>query len=270
MYSLKRITVVSLLAVVMLQMNTGAFAALPPTVDSNLAGVRATQGALDAEIANRIAGDQVLQNNIDTISLTPGPQGPAGTNTPDRTAELCALYHQLYHTSLIGALTIPAYCDVHYHIGDTGPAGGLVFYVTDDGLHGLEAAPVDQSSAIWGCVDIDITGAAGTAIGTGAQNTAAIVAGCPEAGTAAKVADAYALNGFTDWFLPSLDEMRPMLAYEIFVLGGFAADAYWTSTLIPHDPRASHRAAWIGDFQEGTPDGGIRVAPSRVRAVRAF
>ena len=38
-----------------------------------------------------------------------------------------------------------------YAIGDIGPAGGWVFYVTDDGLHGLEAAPVDQANAAWGC-----------------------------------------------------------------------------------------------------------------------
>ena len=41
-------------------------------------GKKASQAALDAEVANRVAADQVLQNNIDTISLTPGPQGEAG------------------------------------------------------------------------------------------------------------------------------------------------------------------------------------------------
>ena len=28
----------------------------------------------------------------------------------------------------------------YYQIGDTGPAGGIVFYVTDGGAHGYEAA----------------------------------------------------------------------------------------------------------------------------------
>lgn len=41
-------------------------------------GKKATQAALDEEVANRIAADQSLQNNINTISLTPGPQGVAG------------------------------------------------------------------------------------------------------------------------------------------------------------------------------------------------
>ena len=40
---------------------------------------------------------------------------------------------------------------VTYAIGDTGPSGvGIVFYITDGGLHGLEVAPVDQStSQVW-------------------------------------------------------------------------------------------------------------------------
>jgi len=36
-----------------------------------------------------------------------------------------------------------------YNIGDTGPSGvGKVCYITDSGLHGLEAAPSDQSTGI--------------------------------------------------------------------------------------------------------------------------
>ncbi|MBP8084514.1 MAG: hypothetical protein KAZ87_15050 [Spirochaetes bacterium] len=43
---------------------------------------------------------------------------------------------------------------VTYAIGDTGPSGvGFVFYITDGGLHGLEVAPVDQStSAAWSTI----------------------------------------------------------------------------------------------------------------------
>ncbi|MFI3198280.1 MAG: DNRLRE domain-containing protein, partial [Methylococcaceae bacterium] len=48
-----------------------------------------------------------------------------------------------------------------FHIGDNGPAGGKVFYVTDaTGLHGLEAAPADHSEYVqWGCFGISISGA---------------------------------------------------------------------------------------------------------------
>ena len=70
-----------------------------------------------------------------------------------------------------------------YAIGDTGPAGGLIFFVNPnraaDGWRYLEAAPFDQSGgAKWGCFRRMIAGARGTAIGTGKQNTADMLAAC--------------------------------------------------------------------------------------------
>ena len=65
-----------------------------------------------------------------------------------------------------------------YKIGDTGPAGGIVFWVdVNDPNHGLEAAPVDQSNGVaWsGCTDESYPGVDGTARGTGRYNTEAII-----------------------------------------------------------------------------------------------
>ncbi|MFT5259591.1 MAG: hypothetical protein ACI9J2_001175 [Saprospiraceae bacterium] len=41
-----------------------------------------------------------------------------------------------------------------YGIGSQGPGGGIVFYITpsSEGLHGLEVAPVNQSSVHHGVV----------------------------------------------------------------------------------------------------------------------
>ncbi len=58
----------------------------------------------------------------------------------------------------------------------------------------------------WGCDGIEI-GANGTEVGTGVQNTADILAGCNEDGIAARIVENYELNGFKDWFLPSLEEL---------------------------------------------------------------
>jgi hypothetical protein len=117
------------------------------------------------------------------------------------------------------------------HLGKKGPAGGIVFYITDNtGLHGLEAAPVDLSDARWGCMGTSILGAEGIAVGTGAANTAAIVTGCADVGTAAKVATAYILNGYSDWYLPSKNELN-LLFIQRSVVGGFSEfSAYVSST----------------------------------------
>lgn len=129
-----------------------------------------------------------------------------------------------------------------YTIGDTGPAGGIVFHATDGGLHGLEAAPVDQAIAFapgaeWGCIGIDLFGADGTAIGTGAQNTADILADCTETPIAADMAAGYTLNGFSDWFLPSIAELT-LMRDNIENVGGFAGE-YWSSSEVS-DSRAEH------------------------------
>jgi hypothetical protein len=151
-----------------------------------------------------------------------------------------------------------------YHIGDNGPAGGIIFYITDAGFHGLEAAPVDQGIAAWGCTGNSISGAQSTAVGTGAANTAAIVAGCSEANTAAKVADAYVLNGFTDWYLSSKDELNLLYGQKV-VVGGFTAVNYWSST------EFEAVGAWGYEFEGGTPEGGgFKNLLRQVRAVRDF
>ncbi|HAU67918.1 MAG TPA: hypothetical protein DCW52_05910, partial [Gammaproteobacteria bacterium] len=126
------------------------------------------------------------------------------------------------------ATVIAGTASAYYKIGDNGPAGGTVFYITDGGLHGLEAAPanspdsppVNSPNSVWGCSGTSIAGTS-TAIGTGAANTAAIVAGCVSGEvTAAEVANAYELNGFADWFLPSKGELN-LLYLQKDVVGSF-------------------------------------------------
>jgi hypothetical protein len=150
-----------------------------------------------------------------------------------------------------------------YAIGDTGPAGGIVFYITDGGLHGLEAATVDQESTQWGCSGTEISGANGTAVGTGEQNTADIIAaGCNQT-TAASVASAYGPG----WYLPSKDELNLLyLQKAAGVVGGFASYYYWSSSQV------SANFAWYQSFDDGYQldyYGGKHYSRA-VRAVRAF
>jgi hypothetical protein len=164
-----------------------------------------------------------------------------------------------------------------YAVGDTGPAGGYIFYVNpkyaEDGWRYLEAAPFDQSAgAKWGCFRREIPGARGTAIGTGRQNTADILAACSEPGTAAFLCHHFDLNGVGGWFLPSRDELAEV--YRALRANGdvYFGDAgiadnftYWASTQSSAD-----MAAHI-DFPDfGRLHGDDKDFPRRVRAVRAI
>jgi DUF1680 family protein len=165
-----------------------------------------------------------------------------------------------------------------YTTGDTGPAGGLIFFVNPnwkaDGWRYLEAAPFDQSAgAKWGCFRTEIAGARGTAVGTGRQNTADILAACDAPATAAAACAGFTLNGIGGWFLPSIEELAQMYrALKVPGASGFGdrglADNvnYWSSSQVSAD-MARHL-----DFA----DNGLRWHyddkdyPRRVRAVRAF
>ena len=117
--------------------------------------------------------------------------------------------------------------------------GGIVAYIlgpTDPGYdshnqHGLRAATADQGIAEWGCIDTYL-GAAGTEIGTGAANTNAILAGCTEAGIGAKLCHDYNGGGYTDWYLPSINELNKLYINRVSI-GGFTSDFYWSSSESP-------------------------------------
>jgi hypothetical protein len=154
-------------------------------------------------------------------------------------------------------------------IGDTHQ-GGIIFYLDGNG-GGLIAAPIDQSSdAEWGCYGTLISGADGTAIGTGAQNTIDIEAGCSESGTAADICANLTLGGYSDWFLPSKDELNEMYlnigqgnVLGLGNVGGFAPNYYWSSTEV------EGTNPWGQDFGVGGQNYYDEFSFG-VRAVRAF
>jgi hypothetical protein len=146
--------------------------------------------------------------------------------------------------------------------------GGIIFYIDVTGLHGLVCAPTNQStSAAWGCSGTTLLGADGTAIGTGNQNTIDIINGCSTTGIAAKICYDLVLNGYTDWFLPSSEELGFMYTnLKANGLGSFANSYYWSSTEV------SYNGAWALQFQDGSQNvfGMYKYSNYNVRAVRAF
>ncbi|MFM7586723.1 MAG: hypothetical protein ACKO6M_06875, partial [Bacteroidota bacterium] len=76
-------------------------------------------------------------------------------------------------------------------------AGGIVFDLDSSGQHGLVCAPSNQGSFQWGCPGTDIPNTS-TAAGTGAINTAYIMAGCSQRPIAASVCSDLVLNGYSD------------------------------------------------------------------------
>jgi hypothetical protein len=208
-------------------------------------------------------------NGINGINGIDGKNSPDGTAAGDMTfwngTEWIMLPAGAQNTYLKTCEGVPTWvvtdCPSGFVIGDTGPGGGIVFNVTPDGLHGLEAAPEDQPVAQWGCSGTDITGTL-AAIGTGQANTAAIVAGCSDAGTAAKVADAYSMGPFDDWYLPSQDELNLMYLQKIALK--ITVNWYWSSTQ-SYDAGAINQS-----FLDGALDGNAKDIGLTFRPIRSF
>jgi hypothetical protein len=174
--------------------------------------------------------------------------------------------HALKTQAVFGkaSLFIDSVIATTYQIGDPGPAGGIVFYLTDaSGEHGMEAAPVDQSvvGIQWGCDGTNLGGTS-TAYGTGSANTVHINELC-RTQTAASIAASYSLNGVSDWFLPSKEELN-ILNNQLNVVGGFAIDGYWSSS------ENGSGNAWSQDFFNSQQWSTNKNYTLPVRAVRAF
>jgi len=161
-----------------------------------------------------------------------------------------------------------------YTVGDTGPAGGLIFYdkgsYSDDWRY-LEAAPSDQSTGMqWHNGTYVVTGAAGTAIGTGQANTTAIVTIQGAGNYAAQLCNDLTEGGYSDWFLPSKDELNLMYTnLEVYGVGGFADDYYTSDYWSSSEYDAPN--AWGQYFANGNQYANYsKNLYERVRAVRAF
>jgi hypothetical protein len=151
------------------------------------------------------------------------------------------------------------------HIGDT-LGGGIIFYIDTSGQHGFIAAFQDQGTAIvwWNGVNT-VTGAIQTVIGTGKSNTQKIIQSQGKPGTyAALLCKKYKGGGYTDWFLPSRDELNELYKQKKWV-GGFASAYYWTSS------EFDSSSSWGVNFYDGYQRHGLyKYFTYYVRAVRAF
>jgi hypothetical protein len=153
--------------------------------------------------------------------------------------------------------------------------GGILAYIlqlADPGYdanvpHGRIAAPSDQSAGIqWYNGTNVMTNATGTAIGTGNSNTNTIVTVQGAGSYAAQLCYDLVLNGYSDWYLPSFDELT-RLYVNMNTIGGFVNGGdYWSSTEI--SPTTDK--AWSIWFNLGDQFQSQKSSSYRVRAIRGF
>jgi hypothetical protein len=248
----------------------GSFADVDYTLNSSITNATAVGYKAKVIASNTIqlgadgtAGSTAITNVKTTGTLT------AGTVTYPNTHGSA---NQVLSTTGSGTLawTAPATSSAHY-IGEAY-GGGIVFYIWDNGAHGLIAATSDQGAVRWGA-NLSSTRARADGVGAGLTNTAIIIA---KQGTvdsnliAASLCNEYAVTSggvvYGGWYLPSKHELQ-LLFNQKNMLTGLTGDWYYSST-----ESASGDGAWLingnGSSSSWWPND-KREAWS-VRAIRAF
>ena len=152
-----------------------------------------------------------------------------------------------------------------YAIGDTGPAGGTIFHIDDQTCY--ECAPAStQGYSPYSKTYFSANVGTSTNVGTGEANTTKIVNSYGTGDYAARYCYDLTSGGYSDWFLPSIDELN--LMYTNLYLNGLH-DLYeenYMSSSEYSDERTYHgQLFYNGNFYQRQRDNS-----AYVRAIRTF
>jgi hypothetical protein len=162
-----------------------------------------------------------------------------------------------------------------FEIGETGQAGGLIFYRFEDSNNEwkyFEAAPFDASTALKWSPNAQSVNQTSTAINLGLLNTSNIVSVHGQTGSyAALAAQSFIYGGYSDWYLPSRDELM-QLRQNLFLngIGNISNNAYyWSSS----QDQTFNTNAWVVNMissANGNTISLIKSSELKVRFIRKF
>lgn len=173
--------------------------------------------------------------NSNILPINPGNTTTTTTTTVTPTTTTTTTVEPT--TTTTSTTTIAPIPPGTYTVGELA-LGGRIAYILQPGdpdydpssEHGIVVATSFDTliGAEWGCWGTVLTGANGTAIGTGNQNTIDITTACSQVGIAAKLCNDLIEGGYSDWYLPSKDELDKLYLNRVAI--GFVATPYWSST----------------------------------------
>ncbi len=187
------------------------------------------------------------------------------TSTMDSLTANTVYFARAYATSSVGTSygdRVSFYANPVSHLfPGQNYGGGIIFYVDGSLNHGLIAA-TSEYSASWGCKGLSIPGTS-VSLNTGHPNTNTIIGACTEKTIAARICTGLVINGKSDWFLPSREELTLLFLRKDYV-GEFSNDNYWSSS------QYDANQAYSVNFGSGSANLSAKNEILWIRAIRAF
>jgi len=215
--------------------------------------------AITIEMAKQILQNGMAQWGVTPTTTAPAPSAPA----PSQAQPAAPAAAPAAAATATTATTV-------YKVGDTGPAGGIIFYDkgnNNGGWRYLEAAPVEAEFQAKWSVHNTMVDNTRPEIGSGSKNTQLIVEKFKQTSgewdTAAQIVNDLTFGGFSDWFLPTKDELDQMYGnLKRRNLGNFKNEVYWSSS-VTDGFYSSYQ-----NFGDGKMDSGWRTNVRFVRPIR--
>lgn len=228
---------------------------------NNINSVTANSASCGGVVSNN-GGSDIIEKGVcwstsqnPTIANNKTMEGSGNNNFTSTLSNLLSnttYYVRAYATNSVGtSYGSQVFFHTAFKVGDVYQ-GGKVAYIFEPGengyvageIHGIIVATEDQSNFIAWSNGLPVAqNVFATAIGTGSTNTTEIINIQGNKIYAAKVCRDYRGGDYSDWFLPSKDELLKICNNKDLI-GGFTGNSYWSSS------RYSDKLIWLVRFND--------------------